>query len=227
MLWPANPFALEELAGWIAVPAELLGFWRQMPVDLLPARPGDTLVRVGFENWGVPVLAVMGLVAILQRRWLLAASVAAIFAAPWPLIGFELLPAPVVLAVYAIVAPFRLFALSTRTRLILAPLMVVGGGVALPLALGLLANLLARGPGDASHRRIAISTLQQNEERATTPGSSQRLTSFVTLGSEFLRQPAAAYVIAQELALRGDLGGAARALGDARQRRLCALRIRS
>jgi hypothetical protein len=125
--WPDHPTTLDELGARIFVPAFLA---ETLPIDSSRARLTSfdlTSTEIGITNGVVPLIALVGLIAILRGRWVFAVMITAFWLFPWSWFGYHLLPSPFVLCYYALCASFRVFRPSWRWCIVLVPLGVLAG----------------------------------------------------------------------------------------------------
>jgi len=214
---PANPAELAALDGWIFVPGSLGQVPFTSPTSYAVTQ-ADNLSPLTL-GLALGLITLMGAGAIIRGRWLLAGLVGAFFLLPWSLVGFDLTLKPLVLPLYGLLLVFRLYRPSTWKLMLLAPLIVVGSPIVIPLFGGIY-DQLGRTAQTATYRKIAFADLIANQgkpaQETTANGKPVvRVTSLSGLSAPALAMP---YVMAQEYALRGDASAAASALDEAAMR---------
>jgi hypothetical protein len=220
--WPADPQSLSSLGGSIYIPdllRDLIAFNDPL------ARPHMVdigLTEIKLTSPIMQVILIAGAVAILRARWVLAGLICGFLAFPWAALGYHFPSAPVILCLYAFTAAFRIARLPRGALFILIPVGAVFG----PLLIGMASVLFTYvfGAGEPPKARYAEVTFQQllaNQGKpATETGKNGkpvlRVATLAGLDASTPQQQAAkAYVMAQELALRGSPAEAAQEAGEA------------
>lgn len=217
-MWPEDPFDLSGLRGAIYVPSSLshlLIFDSPAAYTIHPDVGTTVILDAGGT---LPAMALLGIAAIVRRRWMLAGLVCIFFLFPWGSIGYRLPMSPVVVCVMVGLAVFRLYRFSARAMLAISAVTAVAGWLIIPLVLGIFFALLGdEGDQKAEYRNIRYASLIENEGKPPTDLVDGRKTLRVSTLVPNMKEEksgAAAYVAAQEQALRGDARGARTALEE-------------
>jgi hypothetical protein len=220
LMWPGPPAGLEELEGRIFIPALIAEY---LPLDALQARQTTadmTSSEIDMKSAVVPLIALVGLIAIARGRWILAGLISAFWLIPWSFFDHHFLPSPVVVYVYAVAFFFRLFRPSWRLCILLVPLAVLAGSSAIrAIAPPFIAAVTDPDRPKAHYRIVQFSELMKNEQSATRENTERNkaasVSSFLGVrleGKGAAERAALAYTVAQEQALRGNAEAAATAL---------------
>ncbi|QKC82807.1 hypothetical protein [Mesorhizobium sp. NZP2077] len=220
--WPADPASLSGLGGSIYIPdllQKLIAFIDPMP---RPHMIGIGVTEIRLTDTIMQVILIAGAVSILRARWVLAGLICGFLAFPWPMIGYHFPSARVVLCLYAFIAVFAILRLPRRALFILIPVGALFGPLIIGVATSVFMQLFgAAAPPRVRYSEVAFAQLQANQGKPATEMAKNgkpvvRVTTLAGFDASSPQQQAAkAYVMAQELALRGDAAGAAQAARDA------------
>lgn len=216
---PPDPSSLSGLGGLIYIPEvlrDLITF-----NDPRPVSRGIVVAYTKFD-WPIEVLFfAAGAIAIMRRSWILTGLICAFLAFPWGMVGYSFSSAPAVLGLFSVMAFFRIVRLSRRTLFILVPIGAIFG----PLLTGVIVSLFSSAFGTPArsvrYDTVQFSQLEHNENKPATERGQDgkpvvRVASLAGLVPGTPEQKAAkAYVMAQELALRGNAAAAAQAAQEA------------
>lgn len=208
LFWPDNPADLAQLDGAIFIPGDLASDLGLDAPAFANVRHFVETVALDTKNSVVPAVTLLGFVAVLRSRWLLAALVAGFFLFPWSLLGYRLTMAPVILCTLIFLALFRIYRPSGRMLIGLIVVAVVAGPFIFSVA-GALFNSALGGAGAPKivYKRVAFANLDALQTSAgEQPGSGRAAVQTPSLLPVMARSPhpGAPYVAAQEAALRGD-----------------------
>jgi hypothetical protein len=219
LIRPSDPTDLAELGGRIYLPAVLKdAFATIQPLPgVSPVGMTESASHIGLANPAVLLLFLVGVGAVFRERWVLTGLVALFLVFPWGLFGFRLDHGGEMLGILAAVAFFRITKPSRRALAVLVPLtFVIGIMVAIP-ALRFIDEKLSDifQPTGAEYQTVSFTALME-VDRAEATTANAGTARFLRLSASSPAETAAkAYVVAQELALRGDAKGALAAVDEA------------
>jgi xanthosine utilization system XapX-like protein len=222
--WPDNPQSLQGLKGTIYFPASLAA-----ELNLSATRIGSLvllsdLVPISMKNAAIPVLALLGLSAILRRRWVLAGLFFAVLLFPWPLIGYHFPVRSVFLATFALILAIRILPIHFYLRLALIPLAIFFYKPVLSTTASSFASILGlKDTPTQDYRFLRFSELQPNqptETKSSNPSTTEPMTTFLGSLDNPNDKAGYAYAQAQEHAFRGQMDAAVKLLDEAEHHNL-------
>lgn len=199
VLWPADPAALSALESEINIPPILADFVQPF-TELSRQNVNVAEVPLG---WYCLAILVVGVMAALNRRWLLVGLTTGFMFFPFSAIGIIVPVVPLLAAAFAAASVYAL-AGNRIDRLALVPFI----GVVYVLCLLVAVNLVPDGSERQSYRSISVAELKSVD--------GQTLEGKLGLGGGDQTEAARAFAMAQQHALQGRPDEAAKSIAAAR-----------
>ena len=222
--WPDNPQSLQGLKGTIYFPASLATELNFSEVRINSLVLLTDLMPISMKNAAIPVLALLGLSAILRRRWVLTGLLFAVLLFPWPLIGYHFPVRSVFLATFALILAIRILPIHFYLRLALIPLAIFFYKPVLSTTASSFASILGlKDTPTQDYRSLRFSKLQPNqptETKSSNRSTTEPMTTFLGSLDNPSDKAGYAYAQAQEHAFRGQMDAAVKLLDEAKHHNL-------
>jgi len=215
LFWPDNPANLQGLGGRIYIPEGLAAAFDFTDPKMSTVRVLTDLAPISLKNTVIPVILLMGLAAIIRRRWMLTGLFFAFLLFPWTLIGFYFPVRPALLSIFGFILLGRTLPLPRYAILVLVPAAYLfGGPIISTMSTTIDAMLGEQDIPSERYRSVEFADLIRNEgkpaieQRGYGQKDLVRISTLLGMVANPEEKAGHAYVAAQEFALRGELDAA-------------------
>lgn len=207
VIWPDNPENLEQLKGEIYFPESLAKEFYFIHSEQNKFFIFNDIMPIAFRNSAMPFLAMMGLYAILRRRWVLTGLFFATLLFPLPTIGYSFSQRIMFLGVFGLVFLLRELPFPLYVRIALIPVVLFFYRPILKVVTGPIFEIINyEGFPHQPYRYATFNDLLNNEGKTAT---------LIGMLASPRDTAGYAYALAQEHALRGNMKEAVQHLDEA------------